>query len=108
MRASVNKCLLCFALLCSALLFSLSLPSPGPSSDSRFNTHVLVDDSGAIHSSYRKIHLFDVDVPNGPTLHESKDTAPGDALVCAKTPLGNLVRREGGRKKGGELRGMPS
>ncbi|GAB4836508.1 Deaminated glutathione amidase, chloroplastic/cytosolic [Ancistrocladus abbreviatus] len=29
------------------------------------NTHVIVDDSGNIRSKYRKIHLFDVDVPGG-------------------------------------------
>ncbi|KAG7031840.1 Nitrilase-like protein 2 [Cucurbita argyrosperma subsp. argyrosperma] len=30
-----------------------------------YNTHIIVDDSGTIRSTYRKIHLFDVDVPGG-------------------------------------------
>jgi predicted amidohydrolase len=44
-----------------------------------YNTHVVVDGQGEIKSTYRKIHLFDVDVPNGPVLLESKYTAPGEA-----------------------------
>ncbi|KAJ1400235.1 Carbon-nitrogen hydrolase [Sesbania bispinosa] len=37
----------------------------GPDPEHLFNTHVIVDDTGKIRSSYRKIHLFDVDVPGG-------------------------------------------
>jgi predicted amidohydrolase len=32
-------------------------------------------------ASYRKIHLFDVDVPNGPVLLESRTTAPGSKVI---------------------------
>ena len=54
-----------------------------------YNTHVVVDDAGDIRSQYRKIHLFDVDVPNGPILLESRYTAPGDAQACVvPTPFG--------------------
>jgi predicted amidohydrolase len=45
------------------------------------NAHVVVDPLGRIAAVYRKIHLFDVDVPNGPVLLESRTTAPGDRLV---------------------------
>ena len=42
-------------------------------------------------SFYRKIHLFDVAIPNGPILMESSYTLPGDKLVMVRnTPLGNL------------------
>jgi predicted amidohydrolase len=41
------------------------------------NTHVIVDNAGEITAVYRKIHLFDVDVSNGPKLLESASTAPG-------------------------------
>lgn len=55
------------------------------------NTHVLLDAEGATIAEYRKIHLFDVDVPNGPVLLESTYTAPGPAeavVVDATEALG--------------------
>lgn len=36
------------------------------------------------------MHLFDVDVPNGPVLMESRTTAPGDKLVVCDSPAGRL------------------
>ena len=46
-----------------------------------FNTAVVVDPSGALVAHYRKIHLFDVDIPGGATLRESDATAAGAELV---------------------------
>jgi predicted amidohydrolase len=46
-----------------------------------FNTAIVVDPSGALAARYRKIHLFDVDIPGGATLRESDATAAGDELV---------------------------
>lgn len=46
-----------------------------------FNTALVVDPSGALVARYRKIHLFDVDIPGGATLRESDATAAGDELV---------------------------
>lgn len=46
-----------------------------------FNTAIVVDPSGALVTRYRKIHLFDVDIPGGATLRESDATAAGDELV---------------------------
>ncbi|MDX2087980.1 MAG: carbon-nitrogen hydrolase family protein [Kofleriaceae bacterium] len=46
-----------------------------------FNTAVVVDPAGALAARYRKIHLFDVDIPGGATLCESDATAPGDELL---------------------------
>ncbi|KAK7247841.1 bis(5'-adenosyl)-triphosphatase [Aureococcus anophagefferens] len=56
-----------------------------------FNTHVVLDAAGATRAEYRKIHLFDVDVPDGPVLMESRSTAPGAAacvVVDASDELG--------------------
>ncbi|KAJ3363561.1 Carbon-nitrogen hydrolase [Allomyces javanicus] len=36
---------------------------------------------GRILAVYRKMHLFDVDIPNGPRLHESATCAAGDRVV---------------------------
>lgn len=55
-----------------------------------FNTAVLLDPRGVVAARYRKIHLFDIDLPGGPVLTESRNTAPGDALVVAETPVGRL------------------
>ena len=46
-----------------------------------YNTALVVDPSGNIAARYRKIHLFDVDIPGGAVLRESDATAPGAALV---------------------------
>ncbi|GLJ24888.1 hypothetical protein SUGI_0476070 [Cryptomeria japonica] len=55
-----------------------------------FNTHVLLDGLGNIRSCYRKIHLFDVDVPGGMVYKESNFTSPGSELVVADSPVGRL------------------
>jgi predicted amidohydrolase len=51
-----------------------------------YNTAVVIDPAGAIVARYRKIHLFDVDIPGGPasgavSLRESDATRAGDAPV---------------------------
>ncbi|KAG0599757.1 hypothetical protein M758_12G176200 [Ceratodon purpureus] len=62
----------------------------GPDNNHHYNTHVLLDDTGNICSTYRKIHLFDVDVPGGPVLKESNTAAPGAEVVAADSPAGRL------------------
>lgn len=46
---------------------------------------------GKIVSTYRKIHLFDVDIKYGPRLMESDSTLKGNAIVDpVSTPLGKI------------------
>src|SRR3954471_9547277 len=54
------------------------------------NSAVLLDPSGAVVSVYRKMHLFDVDVPGGRRFRESEAIEPGGAPVVAETPWGGL------------------
>lgn len=55
-----------------------------------YNTHVVLDGSGDIVARYRKIHLFDVEVKDGPILQESRSTTPGRELVSCNTPAGRV------------------
>jgi len=48
-----------------------------------YNTSLLVSPDGEIMAAYRKIHLFDVDLPDGTRAHESASTCEGDAVVAA-------------------------
>jgi len=52
------------------------------------NTSLLFGPDGGLLAAYRKLHLFDVDVPGGVSLRESRTTVPGDAVVTCATPLG--------------------
>ena len=54
------------------------------------NTSVLVSDEGEIVASYRKIHLFDVAIPDGARYAESETVEPGDRVVTAETALGRI------------------
>jgi len=46
-----------------------------------FNTSVIIDPGGNIAGIYRKLHLFDVDLPGSPTYRESDYISPGDETV---------------------------
>jgi predicted amidohydrolase len=54
------------------------------------NSSVLVDARGEVVAVYRKIHLFDVDVPGGKRFRESETVEPGRDVVVAATPWGGL------------------
>jgi deaminated glutathione amidase len=49
-----------------------------------YNTSVLVDPKGAVAASYRKVHLFDVSLPDGTNLRESAATSAGTQAVTAE------------------------
>jgi deaminated glutathione amidase len=49
-----------------------------------FNTSVLIGPDGSIAATYRKIHLFDVTVEDGPVDRESDRVSPGDRAVVAE------------------------
>lgn len=55
------------------------------------NVLLYINYEGKILQEYQKLHLFDVDVPNGPILKESKSVQPGNAIPnIIETPLGKL------------------
>jgi predicted amidohydrolase len=54
------------------------------------NRAFLIDRAGAVVASYDKLHLYDVDLPNGESYRESATYAGGDRAVLAETPWGRL------------------
>ena len=58
-----------------------------PGSPKAYNTSLLFDPLGKLLASYRKIHLFDVDLANGVSARESDTRAFGDGIIVAKTEL---------------------
>jgi predicted amidohydrolase len=51
--------------------------------DKSFNTSILIGPEGELEASYRKIHMFDVDV-GGVAYRESEHEEPGDEIVTAE------------------------
>ena len=54
------------------------------------NRSFLVDPGGRVAARYDKIHMFDVEVPDGQSYRESKAYRPGGAAVVADLPWGRL------------------
>jgi predicted amidohydrolase len=49
-----------------------------------YNTSVLIDSRGTIAATYRKVHLFDVTLPDGTSYRESAATSAGSEAVTAE------------------------
>lgn len=61
-----------------------------PGDPRAYNTSCLLGPDGAILGLYRKIHLFDIDLPGQVTVRESDGRRPGEDVVVVATPLGTL------------------
>jgi len=55
-----------------------------------YNACVYMRADGSADAVYRKIHLFDVDLPDGTKILESETIAPGSETVTAEAPFGTL------------------
>src|SRR5262245_36532396 len=74
----ILDCLVDLATRHRALVIGGGLPEAAPAEAARaYNTALAVDPSGAMVARYRKIHLFDVDIPGGAVARESDATIPG-------------------------------
>lgn len=71
-------------------LLAGSITEPGAPGGRFYNTSVLFSPGGERLAVYRKIHLFDVDIPDGARYRESEAIAPGTEVVVAETPLGKV------------------
>jgi deaminated glutathione amidase len=63
-----------------------SFPERTPGKARSYNTSLLISPRGKILAAYRKIHLFDVDLPGVPAHRESECTQPGQEVVTAALP----------------------
>lgn len=73
------------------LLIGSAIVRSGHAGDDRAaNRALMIDPTGAITTRYDKLHVFDVDLPNGETYRESATIRPGDAAAVADTPWGRL------------------
>ncbi len=72
-------------------IVSGSIPLKSPDADRCYGACLIVDGNGNNVACYRKIHLFDVDLPDrSESYRESASLAPGDELVVEDTPAGRM------------------
>ncbi len=62
-------------------LIAGSFHEAGPDPDRTWNTTLVFDRSGTLAAAYRKIHLYDVEIPGRVSYRESATVAPGDEPV---------------------------
>ena len=73
------------------LLIGSAIVRSGHAGDDRAaNRSLMIDPTGAITARYDKLHVFDVDLPNGETYRESATIRPGEPASMADTPWGRL------------------
>jgi predicted amidohydrolase len=53
----------------------------GPDSSRTYNTTLIFDPAGSLAARYRKIHLYDVEIPGRVSYQESRSVAPGEETV---------------------------
>nr|OQO22710.1 hypothetical protein B0A51_10820 [Rachicladosporium sp. CCFEE 5018] len=56
-------------------------PSDDPASKRIKNTLLWISAKGEITQRYQKLHLFDLEIPGGPSLRESNTTEPGNEIL---------------------------
>lgn len=59
-------------------------------SDKLANRSFLFGPDGKVKARYDKIHVFDVDLPDGEVYRESATVQPGEQAIVAETPWGGL------------------
>ena len=58
-----------------------SFPETGPDERRYYNTSIMIDPQGVVTATYRKLHLFDIDVKDGESQRESDTIARGESVV---------------------------
>jgi len=58
-----------------------SFHEAGPDAGRTYNTSLIFNPAGELTATYRKIHLYDVEIPGRVSYKESRSVAPGDETV---------------------------
>ena len=67
-----------------------SMPEIDPLTDKVYNTALVLNEEGTLVATHRKVHLFDIDIPNGITFTESDSLSAGSKVTAVTTPYGNI------------------
>ena len=73
---------------CGIYLVAGSIPES--SGGNIYNTSFIFNPQGDIIGSHRKLHLFDIDVPDGVTFKESETLKSGNEITIIETDFGKL------------------
>ncbi|ODV96388.1 hypothetical protein PACTADRAFT_49748 [Pachysolen tannophilus NRRL Y-2460] len=75
-----------------SIFVSVGVHEPSGEIDQRVkNTLLWINDHGDIEKRYQKIHLFNVEIENGPIMRESDSVQPGSEIIPPfDTPAGKL------------------
>lgn len=73
-----------------ATILAGTLPYPTEDKERVHNRAYVIDTEGNFTTTYDKIHLCDITLPGGQSLHESRRYHPGDKLSIAQSPLGKI------------------
>lgn len=56
-----------------------------------YNTTMIINPEGELVAKYRKLHMFDVDIKDGPSVRESDRVCPGSDIITVETnEIGHL------------------
>jgi omega-amidase len=64
---------------------------PERSGGNLYNTCCVFDKNGELKAKFRKIHLFDIDIPGKITFKESDTLTPGEGLCVVDTDVGRVA-----------------
>lgn len=75
----------------AGLAINVGIHEPATGGKRVKNTLIWIDEGGSITHRYQKLHLFDVEIKDGPVLKESKSVEPGSSIVPPfPTSLGSM------------------
>ena len=78
-------------LLIGSLVIDPAGEPDAPAGEARLaNRSFLIDPGGGIVARYDKIHMFDIDLPDGESYRESNAYRPGGGSVVVETPWGRI------------------